>query len=151
MNVKMVDSNKQKLKLEEIVKISAQNTKSPYTFNQIYVSIMKELTLPGSIIIQKGNTIFIVHRSKENERAALIRALNADTAQHYLKNSEAISKELYEKYGIDIIAAQYSDPSISNIFKYVGRKKPKDMGYTIKQNDDKTMFEAMAQLGPLRN
>jgi len=146
----LVDSNQQKLKMDEIIKIAAKNTKSKYTFNQVYLSIMKELTMAGSIVIQLGNTIFLVHRSEKNPRYAMMRGLNADTPQNYLKNSEEFAQIAYQKYNIDVIVSQYTDPTLNNIFAYVGRNKPQDMGFNIRKLPNDEGFEATAKLGPLR-
>lgn len=145
----MIDSKERRLTLQDIVKIAAENTKSKYSFNQVYLSIMKELTLKNSIIIQIGNTVFITHRSPKNPRYALMRALNADTARNYLENAENYAKQIYDKYGIDVIVSQYTDPALNKIFAYVGRNKPANMGYNIKKTTDGG-FQATAKLGPPR-
>lgn len=146
----MVDSSQQKLKMEDIIKISAANTKSPYNFTQVYVSIMKELTLPGSIVIQKGNTIFLLHRVEKQPRIAIMRALNADIGPNYLKNSEAIVPELYDQYGFDTVVVQFTDPTIINIFKYIGRKRPGGLGYIVQKSKDNKTYQVTAKLGPPR-
>lgn len=145
----LVDSNTKKLKMDEIVKIAAQNTKSEYSFNQVYLSIMKELTMQGSVVIQLGNTLFIIHRT-EDPKIGYMRALNADTAQNYMTNSEQFAKIAYDKYNLDTIVSDYTDPTVSNIFAYVGRNKPADMGFKIQKSKDGKTFRAIAKLGPPR-
>lgn len=144
----LVDSNQKKLSMEEIIKIAAQNTKADYTPEQIMGAIYKELTMPASIIIQIGNTIFMVHRAPNKPSTALMRALNADTAQKYLDNSEQFAKMVYQDYGIDTIVSQYTDPAISKVFAYVGRNKPKNMGYAVHKLPDGKTYQAVAKLGP---
>lgn len=146
----LVDSNSKKLGLEEIVKIAAANTKSEYSFNQVFMSIMKELTLKGSIVIQIGNTIYVMHRASKNPYYAVMRALNADTAQNYLTNSEQFAKMAYDKYNVDVIVSQYTDPTLNKIFEYVGRNKPANMGFNIVKAKDGKSFLATAKLGPPR-
>lgn len=146
----LVDSNSQKLNLEEIVKIAAANTKSEYSFNQVFLAIMKELTMPGSIVVQIGNTVFIMHRAEKNPFYAAMRALNADTAQNYLTNSEQFAKMAYDKYNVDVIVSQYTDPTLNKIFEYIARNKPANMGYNIVKAKDGKSFLATAKLGPLR-
>lgn len=147
----LVDSNQTKLDMQKVIEIAAQNVKSEYTFNQVFVSILKELTLPNSIVMQIGNTVFISHRSKKSPRYAYMRALNADTAQNYLTNCEQYADLAYNKYGIDVIVSQYSDPILNQIFAYVGRNKPANMGYNIVKSPDGKEFVATAKLGPLRD
>ena len=145
-----VDSSKEKLKMEDIIKFAAKNTKSKYSFNQVYLSIIKELTLPDSIVLQIGNTLFLIHRSEKNPRYAMMRGLNADTPQNYMSNSEQFAKIAYNKYNIDVIVSQYTDPALNNIFAYVGRNKPQDMGFNIRKLPNDAGFEATAKLGPPR-
>lgn len=148
--MQMTDSKQQKLDMQNIIKIAAQNTKSKYSFTQVYVSILKELTMPDSIVIQIGNSVFITHRSKEDPNYAWMRALNADTAQNYLENAEQYAKMLYDTYNIDVIVSDYEDPTLNNIFAYVGRNKPQNMGFNIQKLPDGKGFRATAKLGPLR-
>lgn len=147
----LVDSKQQTLDMQKIIEIAAQNTKSEYSFNQIFVSIMKELTLKNSIVMQIGNTVFISHRSPTSPRYAYMRALNADTAQNFLENCEKYAKLAYDNYDIDVIVSQYSDPILNQIFAYVGRSKPANMGYHIIKSPDGKEFLATAKLGPLRD
>ena len=146
----LVDSDQQKLNMQQIIDIAVQNTKSEYTKEQVLGSIYKELTLPGSLVVQIGNTIFMVHRSEKDPSIALMRALNADAAQKYLENSEQFAKMAYDEYHIDTIVSQYTDPALSKIFAYVGRKKPKNMGYMIHKLSDGKTYQATANLGPSR-
>lgn len=146
----MIDSNQRRLTMQDVIKIAAENTKSEYSFNQVYVSIMKELTMKDSIVIQIGNTVFVMHRSPKSPRYAFMRALNADTAQNYLENCEKYAKMAYDKYGIDVIVSQYTDPTLNKIFSFVGRNKPAGMGYHIVKSPDGKQFMATAKLGPER-
>ena len=143
----LVDSNTQKLEMKQVIKIAAENTKSEYSFDQVFMAIMKELTLPGSIVVQLGNTVFIAHRSPEDPGTAEMRALNADTAQNFLTNCEQFAKIAYDKYNIDTISSQYTDPTLNNIWAYVGRNRPANMGYNIKKTADGKTFRATAMLG----
>lgn len=144
----LVDGKQQKLSMQEIIKIAAQNTKEDYTPEQIMGSIYKELTMPQSLVIQIGNTIYLVHRQESDPTIGVMRALNADTPQNYLTNSEEFAKMAYDKYQIDTIVSDFKDPSLINIFAYVGRNKPVNMGYEIQQSKDGKMYRAIAKLGP---
>ena len=146
----LVDSNQKKLSLEEVIKIAAENTKSEYSFNQVYVSILKELSLTDSIVMQLGNTVFLTHRSKEHPNYAWMRALNADTAQNYMASAEQYADMIYNKYNIDVIVSDYDDATLNNIFAYVGRNNPENMGFNITKGPNGKGFRATAKLGPLR-
>ena len=144
----LVDSNQKKLSMQEIIDIAAEMTKSEHTKEQVLGAIYKELTMDGSIVVQIGNTIFMVHRAPTKPSTALMRALNADAAQKYLDNSEEFAKMAYNEYGIDTIVSQYTDPTLSKIFAYVGRNKPKGMGYAVHKLPDGKTYQAVAKLGP---
>jgi hypothetical protein len=129
----IVDSNKTKLPMAEVIKNAAQDMKSSYPANVVFVSIMKEATEPTATITQRGNTVFIVHNCKK--RIAAFRALNCDTAENYLKASKVFAADMY-KVGYDYMVTQFTDPTLLKIFKYVGKDKPKNMGYQVKKNKD---------------
>jgi hypothetical protein len=144
----LVDSNQKKLSMQEIVDISVQNSKEQYTKEQVLGAIYKELTLPGSAVIQLGNSLFLVHRSKTDPTIGIMRALNADLGQNYLESCEKFAGMMYNEYKVDTIVSDYTDPTLNNIFAYVGRNKPAGMGYKIEKLADGKTFRATAKLGP---
>lgn len=144
----LVDSNQQKLSMQEVINIAVENSKETYTKEQVFGAILKELTMPGSLVMQLGNTIFLVHRSEKDPTIAMMRALNADTGQNYLNHCEEFADTAYNKYKIDTIVSDYTDPTLNNIFAYVGRNKPAGMGYKIDKLADGKTFRAVAKLGP---
>lgn len=146
----LTDSNQKKLSMQQIIEFAAANTKSEYTKEQVYGSILKELTTEGSIVMQIGNTVFLAHRAKQDPSVALMRALNADTAQNFLEHCEEFADRMYNDYEIDTIVSQYTDPALNKIFAYVGRNKPKNMGYMIHKLSDGKTYQATANLGPSR-
>lgn len=145
--VQLVDSKQQKLDMQKIIEIAAKNTKSKFSFPQVHGTILKELTMKGSLIIQIGNTLFIAHRTQSDPTTAVMRALNADTGQNFLESSEKFAKMAYNEYQIDTIVSYYEDETLNNIFAYVGRDKPADMGYQIDTLQDGS-YRAIAKLGP---
>ena len=80
----LVDSKKKMLEPPEIILEAVKQTKSKYSPDQVLASVMSEVHDTGAILMREGNTLFVVHAAKD--RTALFRALNADTAQNYLKN-----------------------------------------------------------------
>lgn len=143
----MIDSKKTKLEMTAIISIAAKNTKSKYSYYQVYGSILKELTMPRSIIMQLGNTVFIMHRTEQDPTVAVMRALNADTAQNFLDSCEKFAQLAYNEYKIDTIVSFYEDKTLNNVFAYVGRNQPANMGYQIATLEDGS-FRATARLGP---
>lgn len=144
----LTDSKQEKLSMQQIIEFAAAKTASEYTKEQVYGSVLKELTLPGSLVIQLGNTIFLAHRSKQDPTIAMMRALNADTAQNYLESCEQFAQMAYNEYKIDTIVSEYTDPTLNSIFAYVGRNRPAGMGYKIDKLADGKTFRAVAKLGP---
>ena len=144
----LTDSNQEKLSMQQIIEFAAANTKSEYTKEQVYGSILKELTMPGSTVIQLGNTIFVVHRSLKDPTIAMMRALNADKAQNYLENCVQFAEMLSKDYKIDTIVSEYTDPTLNSIFAYVARNRTDSTGYKIEKLSDGKTFRASAKLGP---
>ena len=142
----LVDSKQQKLQMQEIVKISVEETKSQYDPKAAFLSIIKETTLPDTKVLQIGNTLFIVHGTEE-PRHGIFRALNADTAENYLQNSVEFTKRAYDELEFDVLTTQFEDPTILNIFKYIGKDKPANMGFRAQKLQDGKTFQVTVTLG----
>ena len=141
----VVDSKKEQLEFEDIIKTSVQETKSEYPMHVAFVAIMKELTLPGAFQVRFGNTIFIVHPQKGKTGYVFFRALNADTAKNYVEHSKKFTEQMKKK-GYKVMVTQFQDPTILNIFKAIARNKPDGMGYAVKKSKDGKMYQVTVQL-----
>ena len=142
----LVDSKKKQLSSEAILMIAAQQTKSPYSPEQVYAALVKEMNLEGTSTYREGNTVFLMHHAKG--RIGTFRALNADTARNYLDNSYQFIKDAYEM-GFDILVSDFQDPPIMNLFKGISRNPPREgMGYRAERT--KTGFRVTVKLGPAR-
>jgi hypothetical protein len=128
----MVDSQQQELGTDMIVKIAAENTRSPYPFKKVFMLFVAELGMPDAKLYKFGNTIFVVHPSKEKPDFGVFRALNADIAQNYLNNSKQFIDQAIED-GFVGLQTTFSDPSILNIFQMIAREEQQaqnpNMGY----------------------
>jgi hypothetical protein len=124
----VVDSKHQELTNEEIIQIAAQETGSPYSPEQVMASIVAEGQEPGTFMMREGNTILMAHRYEKDESIAVIRAINADTAQNYLNNS-VMFKDALASMGFRAVITVFHDESLLNIFKYIGRDAGPGMGY----------------------
>jgi hypothetical protein len=135
----MVDSNQQELPTDQIVKIASENTRSPYEFKQVYLTFVSELGMEGAVIYRFGNTIFIIHRSESNPEYGMFRALNADTAQNFVENGKKFVDQAVSD-GFKGLKTQFSDPSVLNVFKIIGREEQElqnpQMGYTVAKTKD---------------
>ena len=142
----LVDSKNKQLSSESILMIAAQQTKSPYSPEQVYAALVKEMNLKGTSTYREGNTVFLMHHAKG--RIGTFRALNADTARNYLENSRTFIQDAY-KMGFDILVSDFQDPTIMNIFKGISRNPPQEgMGYRAQRT--KTGFRVTVKLGPAR-
>lgn len=132
----VIDSRQQELSNEEIIAIAAQETGSQYSPEQVQASIMAEAHESGAILMREGNTLFIIHKSPNNPEVGVFRALNADTAQNYLKNS-IVFIQAAKAAGFKTLVTQFNDESILSIFKYISRKPPfPGMGYAVRRTAD---------------
>ena len=142
----LVDSKKKELSSEAILMIAAQQTKSKYSAEQVYASLVKEMNMEGTSTYREGNTVFLMHHAKG--RVGIFRALNADTARNYLDNSYTFIQDAY-KMGFDILVSDFEDPTIMNIFKGISRNPPQEgMGYRAERTQNG--FRVTVKLGPAR-
>jgi len=131
-----VNSKHQKLLKDEIVAIAAKETGGKYTAEQIKASLMAEIQNANGLLMQEGNTLFIIHKSPDRPDVGVFRALNADTIQNYLKNCLVFTKAI-GLMGFKYIVTVFDDPSLINIFKHIGRNQPfKNMGYAVQRTTD---------------
>jgi len=141
-----VDSRHQKLSQEEIIAIAAKETGGKYSAEQVKASLTAEAYDMKAIMLQEGNTIFVVHKDPKNPKIAVFRALNADTINNYLKNSVVFTKAV-GMAGFQYIVTQFDDESLLNIFKYVKRHQPfPNMGYAVQKNKQ-GQFRVTVNLG----
>jgi hypothetical protein len=142
----LTDSKKKELSVEAVLMIAAQKTKSQYSAEQVYASLVKEMNIEGTSTYRQGNTVFLMHHAKG--RIGTFRALNADTARNYLDNSYQFIQDAY-KMGFDILVSDFKDPTIMNIFKGISRNPPQEgMGYRAERTKDG--FRVTVKLGPAR-
>jgi len=125
----LVDSRKQMLDQQAIIKEAASQTKSKYSDDQVAAAFIAESSLPNCILMRFGNTIFSIHYTLKDKRIGMFRALNADVAPQYMKNSIEFIKAA-GLMGMKTLISDFQDPSILNIFKYISRNPPfPNMGY----------------------
>jgi hypothetical protein len=135
----MVDSQQQELGTDMIVKIAAENTRSPYPFKKVYMLFVAELGMPNAKLYKFGNTVFVIHPAEENPSFGVFRALNADTARNYINNGKQfIDKAIAE--GFTGLQTTFSDPSILSIFQMIAREEQQaqnpNMGYQVYKNQN---------------
>ena len=143
----MIDSKTKQLNTTEIIKVALREIKDDMPLQARFLAIMKELTSPTAWAGKSGNTLFIVHRSPADKFQGTFRAFNADTAANYLENSKVFVEQM-KKMKLKTLVTQFSDPSIMNIFKAIGKNKPKGMGYSAYKDPKSGLYQVTLQLAP---
>jgi hypothetical protein len=130
----LVDSKHKKLSQDEIIKIAAKETGGQYTADQIKASLIMEAHEMKALMMRQGNTIFVVHQSKEEPKTAMFRALNADTIPQFRKNCVTFAKAI-GLVGFKTMITQFSEKKLLGIFKYVVDLHPpfKNMSYKVQR------------------
>jgi hypothetical protein len=144
-----IDSKHEKLSQDEIIAIAAKETGGKYSSEQIKASLLAEANEMGAIMIQEGNTIYVVHRSPERPDVALFRALNADTIPNYCKNS-VIFAQAIGMAGFQYLVTEFEEKGLLNVFKYVYRNAPfKNMGYDVQKAEGQELYRVTVNLGDI--
>jgi hypothetical protein len=132
----MVNSKQKMLDPIEIIRIALENTKSQYTTEEGIAAIIAETRTPNAIAMREGNTLFLIHYDPKRKDHGMFRALNADTAANYLRNSVMFIKAA-GLAGFKVLVSQFKDPTILNIFKSISRNPPfPGMGYSVQRTED---------------
>lgn len=120
--MELVNSKNKKLPMQEIitrVAIDQQNS-APMPLAGTLVSIVKELEMENSEAIQFGNTVFISHFDSTG-KAAVMRALNADTGANLIDNCELYGRHMIQR-GARYLITVYNTESFGAIFKRIEQK-----------------------------
>ena len=150
----LVDSKQKELQPQEIVMKDAQQPNSQYSPDQALAAVLAESRLPSAILMQEGNTLFVIHKCPD--RIALARIINADTEQNYLENSMLCFKAMYAA-GIDTVVFDLKNKDDIRVFKYMEShrdkiNKDKDgeptVGYVMNPKGDG--YRVTAVIGPRR-
>ena len=145
-----VDSKHQELSQDEIISIAVKETGSKYNDEQVKASLLAEAHEMGAIMMREGNTVFIVHRAPERPDVAMFRALNADTIPNYLKNSTIFAQAI-GMAGFQYLVTEFTDKSLINIFKYIGRNQPfPNMGFHVQKMKGKEFYRITVNMGDIK-
>jgi hypothetical protein len=155
----LVDSKKRMLDPQEIILEASRQIKSKkYSPDQILAGLITEANSPDTILMRQGNTLYIIHKGEN--RTALYRALNADTADNFLENGVMYAKAMYMA-GFDVMVTQFEDPILLKIFPFMKKNRTRinkdmdgkpTMGYAV-QNVEKNgvkEYRVTTVLGPRR-
>ena len=86
--MQIVDSNKKKLDIYEIITMAVHNLESDgLEFKKAIATILTEAQRETCEVVKVGNTVFIGHRGEGKNKTKMVgRPLNVDTGRNYVKN-----------------------------------------------------------------
>lgn len=118
MDQTVIDSKTRELAPPEIILESLKGSDLDGLTPQVAaIAITKELSMPEVDAVQFGNTVFIGHRGKgENKDLMWGRALNVDTAQNFVANGLQYLGHLQE-IGVRRYVADYDGDELDNVFR----------------------------------
>lgn len=142
MRPEPIDSMKKLLEPPQIILQFANQYPGNHPVDAVVAAIAEELNMPDADAIQFGNTIFISHYNEGDKDAVLMRAMNVDTAENYVDNTENYVVYAYGR-GVKTIVTVFSDPAIESLIKTVKQRidknNPKlDAKLTFKHEDNQT-------------
>jgi hypothetical protein len=155
----LVDSKKRMLDPQEIILEASRQIKSKkYSPDQILAGLITEANAPDTILMRQGNTLYIIHKGEN--RTALYRALNADTADNFLENGVMYAKAMYMA-GFDVMVTQFEDPILLKIFPFMKKNRTRinkdmdgkpTMGYAVQEVEKSGVkeYRVTTVLGPRR-
>lgn len=117
-----VDSDDRTLKLADVVLYGLENIKGDIPTQQALPALIEELNGPNCITKQIGNTLFIVHPGEDGK--GYFRALNADAAHNYIKNSGEFLRWAKKELHMNFLTTQFRGPEVETITKYFKKKPP---------------------------
>jgi len=123
----VIDSKVTQLEPAQIITEFAGNYNSTeYPTEVVLASIMKEITMPDTDLVQFGNTAFIGHRGKGKDKHKMVgRGLTVDTAQNFVSAGFKFFDHLKE-LGITNYITQYDGPMYDKAFEVWKRQADKD-------------------------
>lgn len=142
MRPEPVDSTKKLLEPPQIILQFAHQYPGNHPVQAVVAAISDELNMPDADAIQFGNTVFISHYTEGDQDAVLMRAMNVDTAENYVDNTENYVVYAYGR-GVKTIVTVFNDPAIESLIKTVKHRIDKnnptlDAELTFKQDEGQT-------------
>lgn len=119
-----VDSKETPLPAPEVIMESIRNYNiTPYPPEVVATSIAQEMTMPDVDMVQIGNTVFIGHHGKgENKDKMVGRAFNIDTGRNFVENGFKYFKYLKRK-GYTRYVTQYDGDVFDGAFRAFQRRE----------------------------
>jgi len=116
----MIDSSQEKLDAAAVIHIALENTKSKYSPQVAYPAILREMSLPDTVVEQIGNTLFIMHTKDD---VGVFKALNADVARNFYHNSIEFLG-VAKSHGVQTLVTIFDDENIYRMIKMIAANPP---------------------------
>lgn len=148
----IVDSKETPLPAPEVILESIRNDDNiPYPAHVLVAAIAREMTMPSADTVQIGNTVYLGHRGKgENKDKMLGRAFNIDTGKNFIENSFKYFNYLQRK-GYTRYVTQYDGDVFDSAFRVFNRAIEKsDSQLAMIKRNGKTVAAMKIGKEPLR-
>ena len=119
----VVDSAKKELSPPEIMTTAAAELDlKGVTVEAAMIGLAHEVSLPDVDLTQVGNTVFVGHRGKKEQKTKMVgRAFNVDTARNFVNNYVEYLTELQNK-GITHYSIDFDGEGLVPVAKAVGKR-----------------------------
>ena len=119
----VVDSAEKELSPPEIMTTAAAELDlKGVTVEATMIGLAHEVSLPDVDLTQVGNTVFVGHRGKKEQKTKMVgRAFNVDTARNFVNNYVKYLTVLQEK-GITHYSIDFDGEELVPIAKAVGKR-----------------------------
>ena len=130
--MKVVNSKQKQLGISEItMQVLAnayQDKKLPEgtTLQAAILAMVSEMSMPSTEVLQFGNTLYIVHYKEDDPSLIYFRALNLDTATHFV-NTQAEFSEWPRRQGLNRMLSDRADPAINKLAELAFKRIPDAM------------------------
>lgn len=120
--MELIDSKKKKLEGPSIIAEAVkQGNTAGYPPATALAAVAKETQIAGAVVKQFGNTVFLSHRGKGDNRNKMIgRAFNVDTGKNFITNALDFISYL-QKEGITHYTTWFTGADFLNGFRFFQR------------------------------
>jgi hypothetical protein len=146
----VVDSKETPLPAPEVIMESIRNYNiTPYPDEVVATSIARELAMPEVDTVQIGNTVFIGHRGKGDNKDKMVgRAFNIDTGENFIRNG-LMYFDYMQRKGITRYVTQYDGDIFDSAFQIFKRRaEMRDTEIAMAKKNGKTVVAV--KLGKLK-
>ena len=146
----VVDSKETPLPAPEVIMESIRNyNATPYPPEVVATSIAQEIAMPSTDMVQIGNTVFLGHRGKGDNKDKMVgRAFNIDTGENFIRNG-LMYFDYLQRNGYTRYVTQYDGDIFDSAFQVFKRRaEMRDTQIAMAKKNGKTVVAV--KLGKLK-